>query len=94
MVKLEQSILSNGQEEVSDTGTTDPMEQLQAAKNRRFWAASAERANHPNYEGTLEVSQGDGRTTREVELIFWPGLFSATNHGKLTVRFFVKKVSL
>ena len=94
-VQLKESVLYSGQEEVEDDGIRDPKEELEAAKNRRFWNTNEGTSQkRPSYKGTLEISQGNGRATREVELIWWPSLFSATNHGKLIVRFFVKKVSI
>lgn len=85
----------SGQVEVEDDGIRDPKEELQVAKNRRFWnTTEGTYQKRASYKGILEISHGDGRATREVELIWWPGLFSATNHGKLSLRFFVKKVSL
>lgn len=95
MVKLRESALYSGQEEIASKERTDPMEELRAAKNRSFWRTTEGRPDkRANYKGSLEVGQGDARITREIELIWWPGLFSATNHGKLTVRFFVRKVTL
>lgn len=94
-VKLKESVLYSGQVEVEDDGIRDPKEELQAAKNRRFWnTTEGTYQKRASYKGILEISHGDGRATREVELIWWPDLFSATNHGKLSLRFFVKKVSL
>ena len=94
-VKLKESVLYSGQVEVEDDGIRDPKEELQAAKNCRFWnTTEGTYQKRASYKGILEISHGDGRATREVELIWWPGLFSATNHGKLSLRFFVKKVSL
>lgn len=95
MVKLRESAFYSGQEEIASEERTDPMEELRAAKNRSFWRTTEGRPDkRANYKGSLEVGQGDARITREIELIWWPGLFSATNHGKLTVRFFVRKVTL
>ena len=40
-------------------GTTDAMQELQAAENRQFWITSSEGTpeKRPNYKGTLEASQ-------------------------------------
>ena len=98
MVKLKEVSLYCGNEEVENAGNDpmdlDPLEELRRAKNRSFWNTEMPE-KRPDYKGTLEVSQGEGRATREVELIWWPDLFSAaSNQGKLTVRFFLKKVRL
>ena len=41
----------------------------------------------------LIVGLGQGRATREAELIWWPDLYKS-DHGKLTVRLFIEKVKL
>lgn len=46
-----------------------------------------------HYKGTLEVGQGVGRKTREMELIWSPDLFPNTKHRELSIRFYVKKYS-
>ena len=59
------------------------MKELQADKNKKFWITTTEGTpeKRPNYKGTLKVSHFDGRTMREVELI-WPGLFFVANDGQ------------
>ena len=39
------------------------------------------------------VGYGQGRATRELELIWWPSLYTSS-HGKLTIRFYVQKLGL
>ena len=34
------------------------------------------------------------RTTREVEVIWWPDLYSTTRNGKLSIRLYIKKVTV
>ena len=41
----------------------------------------------------IVVGRGEGRATREFELIWWPELFSTSKHGKLTLRFYVSRVN-
>lgn len=98
MVKVKEATLYCGNEEVENAGNnppvSDPLEELQRAKNHSFWNTET-CEKQPDYKGSLEVSHGEGRATREVELIWWPDLFSeASNQGKLTVSFFLKKVNL
>jgi len=40
----------------------------------------------------LIVAREEGRAMREFEIIWWPELFSNTNHGNMTLRFYVSKV--
>ena len=58
-VNLKESILYSAQEKVAVEGTTDAMQELQAAENHQFWITTSEGTpkKRPNYKGTLEASQ-------------------------------------
>ena len=78
-----------------------PQEELQAAKNRSFWSTVRNEESsgdlltkHLTAKASLEVGPRQGRTTREVELIWWPDLYSTTRNGKLSIRFYIKKVTV
>ena len=63
---------------------------LQAAKER---ARSKKSSTIPTRQIEIVVGNGEGRATREFEVIWWPDLFSDKRHGKLTLRiyyFFLK----
>ncbi|PFX14659.1 hypothetical protein AWC38_SpisGene21173 [Stylophora pistillata] len=64
---------------------------LQAAKER---ARGKKSSTIPTQHIEIVVGNGEGRATREFEVIWWPDLFSGTRHGKLTLRFYVSKVIL
>ena len=91
-IRLKESALYSGQEEVLGAEALNPTDELQAAKNRSYWRVRSQLDKRPHYKATLEVGQGIGRKTREIELIWWPDLFANTKHGKLGIRFYVKKV--
>lgn len=44
----------------------------------------------PSFKSVLLVGTGVGRATREVEIIWWPELYS-TSHGQMTIRMFIEK---
>ena len=48
-----------GKENVAVHGSTEAMQELQAAENRQFWITTSEGTpeKRPNYKGTLEASQ-------------------------------------
>lgn len=96
MIKLKESVLFSGQEEVVDRESNNPMDELQATKSCTSWSNNnkAQPDKRASYKATLEVGEGEGRKTREVKLIWWPDLFTASKQGKLAVRFFIKKVSV
>ena len=52
-------ILYSGQEKVAIEGTTDAVQELQAAENRQFWITTSEGTSQkcPNYKGPLETIQ-------------------------------------
>ena len=64
---------------------------LEAAKARAHG-----RAGHvtPTLQAELLVGYGEGRATREFELIWWPEMFSCSGNGKLVLRFYVTKIML
>ena len=76
MVKLRESALYSGEEEIANEERTDPMEELRPAKNRSFWRTTEGRSDkRANYKGSLEVGQGDARTTQDrINLVAWPFL--------------------
>ena len=49
----------SGQVKAAVDGTTDAIQELQAAENLLFWIATSEGTpqKRPNYKGTLEVGQ-------------------------------------
>ena len=67
----------------------DPDAALEIAKQR-----ASNTGSKPTSRSTIEISLGEGRCTREVELIWWPALYTSSRYRKLTVRFFVMKISV
>ena len=76
--------------EVTNTATTtysDPRKALEVAKK---WAGNMSQQKIIA-RTWLEISEGEGRATREFELQWWPDLFKGHTYGKLTFRFLLKK---
>ena len=97
LVKLKDTAWYSGLEEVEKRSNLSPQEELHAVKSRSFWsiARNAEPvAKRVTAKAGLEVGPRQGRTTREIELIWWPDLYSTTNNGKLAIIFFIKKVAV
>jgi len=65
-------------------------EALEAAKARARGGVTSRQS--PTMQLQVIVRRGEGRATREFEIIWWPELFSNSNHGKLSLRFHVSKV--
>ena len=46
----------------------------------------------PTSRIALVISQGEGRSTREAEIIYWPNLYKTTNSFKFQLCFFCSKI--
>ena len=67
-----------GNKEVEETNEPqNAREALEAAKER---ARRGTATVSPTMKIQMVVGPGDGRATREFEVIWWPELFSSTNH--------------
>lgn len=90
VLQFRRQALFRNHEEVEDILNMVAEEALELAKQR----ARNRSAAKPMSRSIIEIGIGEGRCSREVELIWWPGLDSSSQYGKLTVRFFVRKTSL
>ena len=67
MIRLKESALFSGQEELMDEETVNPAEELRKAKNKSYWITGRQPNKRANYKATLDVGEGEGRRTRELE---------------------------
>lgn len=75
------------------TSTSEAVEAVKQRANLRFTSSSAAHQT-PTSRSEMVVSVGEGRATRELELIWWPNMFRrCTDYGKLNVRFYVSKTT-
>lgn len=81
----------NGGREVADTRLA-----LSGVSAIALAKAKARGASDTNQQPTccasLVVGKGEGRATREFEVIWWPDMYQDQRRGKLTLRFYVGKV--
>lgn len=89
-LKLKKTYLGNKEVEERNKPQT-AKEALETAKER---AKRGTAKVSPTLKIQMVVGPGEGRLTREFEVIWWPELFSSTNHGKLTFRFYISKVQI
>ena len=85
VLQIRGQALFRNHEEVADITDMVAEEALELAKQR----ARNRTAAKPTSRSVIEIGIGEKRCSREVELIWWPGLYSSSQYGKLTVRFFV-----
>lgn len=81
----EDSQLTGGCEEA------DPMQTLIAARGKALGSTPKTRITCIS---NLVVGYGEGHATREVDLIWWPNLYSAACLGKMCTRLYVSRVQL
>lgn len=82
-----------GDKEVADC-TMHPLDGKTALEAAKAKAHSRSTGKSATQQLQIVVGHGEGRATREFELIWWPEMFSTSNHGKLVLRFYVSKVNL
>lgn len=64
-------------------------EEILKAKQRAH--LSGEKRRRPSSKSTLTCGYGEGRATREIEVIWWPDLYSRSEHGQMIIRIFIEK---
>ena len=90
--KLNDTAWYSDLQKVEKRSDLSPQEELQATKNRSFWSTDRNEESSGDLltkrltaKASLGVGPGQGRTTREVEVIWWPDLYSTTRNGKLSI---------
>ena len=91
-VILKEQVSWNGDKQVSDNlSEMDPMEALAAAKRRAHGKAPKDRIT---CKSNFVVGYGEGRATRELDLIWWPNLYDTDAFGKMCIRLYISRVQL
>ena len=91
LVELKEEVLFSGNTHLVEKGTQymTVEEELQLAKERAYRPRG--QRGQASSKSSLVVGYGEGRCTREVELIWWPSFYSITDFGKLIFRMFISK---
>lgn len=53
--------------------------------------AAGHKRKRPSSKSSLIVGYGEGRATREIELIWGPNLYALTEHGQMVLRMYIEK---
>ena len=79
----------NGLEEVAEI----PLSGTQAIALAKARASGIRTAvnKQPTCKASLVVGEGEGRATREFEIIWWPDLYSTPQRGKIAFHYYVGK---
>ena len=101
LLKLNEMAWYSDLQEVEKRSDLSSQEELQAAKNCSFLRTVRNEEGAGDLltkcltaKASLEVGQRQGRTTRKVEVIWWPDLYSTTRNEKLSTRLYIKKVTV
>jgi len=78
-----------GEKEVYECPMDDGRTALEVAKAKAHGRATSQ---SPTLQIQIVIGHGKGRATREFNIIWWPDMFLTSNHGKLTLSFYVFKV--
>jgi len=74
---------------IEEPEEVDPYLALQAAKQRAHFKDSRRCVTS---RSAIIIEEREGRTSRELEVIWWPDLYSDNSFGKLCLRYFVGKI--
>ena len=87
------NVKKNYAEDVEVEETDSPLTARRALEAAKALSKGEEKGRKsPTMQLQIIVGRGEGKATREFEIILWPELFANTTHGKLTLRFFISKV--
>ena len=90
LVGLKTGTLFAGNTSIHNTGSSRFALNAEQEISRAKQLDSRHGVQKPPFKSVLLVGPGVGRSTREVEIIWWPELYS-TRHGQLTIRMYIEK---
>ena len=93
LASLNTEVLFSGnemcEEEEQEEEGLSAEEEIKRAKQRVY--VPGQKRKRPSSKSSLIVGYGKGRATREVELIWWPQLYTLTEHGQMVLRLYIEK---
>lgn len=90
---IKKQAVYHGEKETDDSHSVLDAEQLLEKAKSHAEMNTGQHDLQPTSKSEIYVGYGEGRATREIELIWWPDLYRSS-HGKLAIRFYVQKVNL
>jgi len=93
-VSFDQDVLYSGNSPVEREQMIAPLsaeEEILRAKQRVH--VPVRKRKRPSSKTSLIIGYGEGKATREIELIWWPDLYHMSEHGQMVVRFFLENVN-
>lgn len=90
LVNLQRQLLFEGNEICSNQGDLFAEDEIARAK-ARVHTPAGKKKRRPSSKSLLQVGLGEGRATREVEIIWWPNVYTVTEHGQMIIRMYIQK---
>ena len=90
LVPFHEERLFAGNESEDSPVSLSAEDEIARAKERAYTPAGKKRKRLSS-KSVFTVGYGEGRATREVEIIWWPNLYTFTEHGQMTVRMYIEK---
>lgn len=78
-----------GEQEVADMGLLSGASAIALAKAKGRKSSNNYASQQPTCQASLVVGIGEGRATREFEVIWWPDMYLNQQRGRLTLRYYV-----
>ena len=90
LVSLQRQLLLEGNEISSNQGDLSAEDEIARTK-ARVHIPAGKKKRRPSSKSLLQVGLGEGRATREVEIIWWPNVYTVTEHGQMIIRMYIQK---
>jgi len=96
LVQLKESALFSGIHEIQGQEKNMSIDdEIEAAMRCDPWNSNRDvEHRRPTLHTSIEVAEGEGRITREIEIVWWPDVFDCSGNGRLFLRYYLKKISL
>ena len=87
-LSLQRQLLFEGNEISSNQGDLSAEDEIARAK-ARVHTPARKKKRRPSSKSLLQVGLGEGRATRKVEIIWWPNVYTVTEHGQMIIRMYI-----
>ena len=91
-VPFEEEVVYSGNSPMEEETMAAPLSAEEEIRRvKRSVHAPGVKRRRASSKTSLIIGYGEGRATRELEVIWWPDLYQFSEHGQMVVRFFLEK---
>lgn len=87
---LNTEVLFSGNEMCEEEEEGEGLSAEEEIKRAKVYVPRQKR-KRPSSKSSLIVGYGEKKATREVEIIWWPHLYTQTEHGQMVLRLYIEK---